>query len=336
MASGSIRSRARRARHPARRALRWLALTLALASALGATDALAQDLNLHLPIPAIEEHLRDLPFEILEWRGSRMVTDRTQHVVLRFEDESIIRVKWANAPPGGGTFNNEPRYEAAAYEIQKLFLEEDEYVVPPTVLRVFPLEFVERQMPGAPRTFREAESVLVALQYWLHGVTPQGFWDPARADQDTLYAGHIGNMNLLTYLIRHSDTNTGNFLISTWPDNPRVFSVDNGVAFRSPASDRGYDWRDLQVRRLPRGAVERLQALTVDDLRQALGTIAEYQVRDGRLVPVPPGENLSPNRGVRRQEGRVQIGLTAREIRDIDQRRRALLRRVERGQIEIF
>jgi hypothetical protein len=308
---------------------------LALAAMLTPAAAAAQDPNFHLPIPDIEEHLRDLPFEIVDWRGSRAPTDRTQAVVLQFEDASVIRVKWANAPPGGAAFNNEPRYEVAAYEIQKLFLDLDEYVVPPTVLRAFPAEWVAQQIPGTPRTFGEAASVVVALQYWLFNVTPSGFWDPSRAEHDSLYARHIGNMNLLTYLIRHGDSNVGNFLISS-AENPRVFAVDNGVAFRALPGDRGHDWRDLRVGRLPASSVERLRGLTIHDLERALATLAEYRVVDGRLVPVTPGENLSANRGVRRRGGRVQLGLTAREIADIDRRRRTLLERIERGEIETF
>lgn len=326
----SLRRRHQRARR-LHRALATSALALAFPAGL-----VAQDANFVLPIPEIEEHLRDLPFEILDWRGSRAPGDRTQHVVLRFEDDSVLRVKWASAAPGASAFNNEPRYEAAAYEIQKLFLEPDEYVVPPTVLRAFPIDYVEAQIPGTRRTFRGAESVLVALQYWLSHVTPENFWDPARAGEDTLYARHIGNMNLLTYLIRHNDANVGNFLISEHEGNPRVFSVDNGVAFRAPESDRGHEWRDLQVRRLPRLSVERLRTVTEDDLRRALGVIAEYRIEDGQLRAAPPGENLSAGRGVRQRDGRVQLGLTSLEIRQIDQRRRALLRNVDRGQIEIF
>lgn len=329
------RSRASR-RHPADRASGFLALTLALSPLVAPTDATAQDAHLHLPIPEIEVHLRDLPFDILDWRGSRMPTDRTQHVVLRFEDESIFRVKWATAAPGGSAFNNEPRYEAAAYEVQKLFLEPEEYVVPPTILRAFPVDYVAAQMPGTRPTFRDAESVLVLLQYWLSNVTPNDFWDPARAQQDSIYARHIGNMNILTYLIRHGDANVGNFLISSWEEDPRVFAVDNGVSFRSAPSDRGDEWRHLQVKRLPARTVQRLKELTEDDLHRALGVLVEFNVREGQLVAVDPGENLNPGRGVRRQDGRVQLGLTAREIRDVDQRRRSLLQRVERGQIETF
>jgi hypothetical protein len=321
------------------RTARTVAGSVILATAalvVGGAGAVAQDLNFVLPIPDIEEHLRELPFEIIDWRGSRAPDDRTQQATLQFEDESVLRVKWANAAVGASMFNNEPRYEVAAYEIQKLFLDHDEFVVPPTILRAFPLQYASAYSPGVRPTFREAESVVVSLQYWLSFVTQDGFWDPRRAREDTVYARHIGNFNVLTYLINHSDANVGNFLISRWEENPRVFSVDNGVAFRSAESDRGAEWRELHVARLPAHTVERLRRITLEDLQQALATLVEFRVEDGQLVAVPPGDNLSPNRGVRRQDGRIQLGLTTAEIRDIDRRRQSLIRSVDRGRIRTF
>ncbi|HSJ05687.1 MAG TPA: hypothetical protein VK936_03225, partial [Longimicrobiales bacterium] len=239
--------------------------------------------------------------------------------------------------PNASEFNNEPRFELAAYEIQKLFLAEPELAVPPTVLRAFPLEYVRERIPHATATFREApRSVLVALQYWLMGVTPENFWDARRARSDTVYARHIGNFNIVTHLIRHHDANVGNFLISENPENPRVFAVDNGVAFSAPVSNRGHMWRDLQVRQLPGHTVERLRLVTREDLDRALGVLAEWEVHDGILVRVPPGENMSPGRGVRRSSQRIQVGLTSQEINGVENRIRQLLRRVDEGRIETF
>jgi hypothetical protein len=246
-------------------------------------------------------------------------------------------VKWATAPQGGYAFNNQPRYEMAAYEIQKLFLDEGEYVVPPTLMRAFPIEYVRELITNARPTFREAPgSVLVALQYWLKGVSPDNFWDPQRAMQDDLYARYIGNFNALTFLIKHSDANIGNFLISTAPEEPRVFSVDNGVSFMSQASDRGTTWNELLVRRMPSHTVERLRRITREDLDRTLAVLVEYEVVNGQLVPVPPGEPMSRSTGVRRSAGRIQLGLTAREIREVETRLNQLLRQVDRGRIQEF
>lgn len=303
-----------------------LACAIVLLAALQ-DRAAAQDQNIMLSIAEIETRLRDQPFRVLDWRGSRRPEDRTQRVTIAFEDSTVMRIKWANAPANGGAFNNQPRYEAAAYEIQKLFLEEDEYVVPPTLLRAFPIDYVREQMPEVKPTFENARgSVLVALQYWLGSVTSQNFWVPERARTDTAYARRIGNFNILTFLIRHSDANVGNYLISTAPEKPRVFSVDNGIAFSSNDSDRGTHWRELNVERFPRTTIERLSRVTREQLEQALGVLAEYEVRAGTLVPVAPGPNLGRNVGVRRTDDRVQLGLTTNEIREVYNRINELLR----------
>jgi hypothetical protein len=312
-----------------------LCLAFSLSSLLVAGSAAGQDVHFIFSIPEIEERMRG-PFEVIERQGSRMEGDRTQRVVLAFEDEAVMAVKWAPAPAGGGRFNNEPRYEAAAYEIQKLFLDEPEYVVPPTILRAFPHSYVTEHLGDAPRTFRGVESVLVALQYWMSAVRAEGFWDPDRAEADTAYARAIGNFNILTYLIRHSDSNVGNFLISRVPASARVFSVDNGVAFRSQESNRGHEWRELLVKRLPQSTVDRLRGIGLAELERALAVIVEFEEVDGQLVPATPGENLSRGRGVRSRDGRVQLGLTAREINDIERRRLNLLRMVDRGVIATF
>lgn len=310
------------------RSTRLAAAAALLALAANAPPAAAQaGLNLHLPVPEIEQRLASGTFRIVDWRGSRKPDDRTQRAALEFEDSVMMVAKWATAPRNGGAFNNQPRYELAAYVIQKLFLDEDEYIVPPTVVRAIPLDFLREQVPDARPTFDAApRSALVALQYWLTSVTPEGFWDAERARTDTVYARYIGNFNIFTFVVRHSDTNTGNYLISTSLDWPRVFSVDNGIAFGNDESIRGTQWRELNVRRLPRATIERLSKITRADLEQALGVLAEFQVRDGELVPVEPGENLRPAQGVRRKDDRVQIGLTRTEIRGVESRINELLR----------
>jgi hypothetical protein len=298
--------------------------------------AAAQDFNFVRPIPEIEQRLREEHFQIVDYRGSRAPGDRTNRVVLTFGDSVMLLAKWANAAPGASAFNNEPRYDVAAYEIQKLFLDPDDYVVPPTVLRTFPLPYVEIQTPGVQRTFSDAASVLVVLQYWLTGVSPDNYWDQRRAQDDTLYARHIGNFNVLTYLIRHQDSNIGNYLISQFQENPRVFAVDNGLAFASEASNRGMEWRNMRVRRLPQNTVARLRSITREDLDRALAVLAEFEIRNGHLVAVPVGENIAPGRGVRRSGNRVQIGLNRSEIGAVESRLRSLINQVDRGRITEF
>ncbi len=311
---------------------------LLLIGGLGAVVPLrAQDGHVLLPADSVEYLLAHAPFRLPDTlRDTRFEGDRTQRVALWFDDESGILVKWARASRGGEAFNNNPRYELAAYRLQKLFLDEPEYVVPPTEARIVPLLWYRELDPSAAATFPDTESVLVLLQYWLYGVTDGEVFDRSRFDSDSAYARNWANANLLTHLIRHSDSNDGNLLIGTDEANPRVFAVDNGVSFDSEISDRGTRWRTLHVRRFPRHTVERLQALTAEDLREALGVLLEFRIVEGELVRVPPGPNLQPGRGIRREDDRIQLGLTEREISEVRRRLERLLQQVEGGRYRTF
>jgi hypothetical protein len=322
-----------------RRAARFAAAALLVAAVAPAATphAAAQDLNYLLPIPEIERRMAEAEFRIVDWRGSRAPGDRTSRATMAFDDGSILVAKFAIAPPNGSAFNNEPRYETAAYELQKLFLDPDDYVVPPTVMRSFPIAYVREQVAAQSPTFREAPgSVLVCMSYWLTGVTPNNFWDRDRARTDSVYARHVGNFNLLTHIIHHKDSNVGNFLISESAERPRVFAVDNGVAFASQLSNRGYMWRDMQVERLPRATIERLAAITREQLTEHLAVLVEFEIHDGQLVQVPPGPNLSSGRGVRRSAQRIQVGLTDNEIRDLERRIQNIVRQANGRRFELF
>lgn len=307
--------------------LLWLALPMAAA---------AQDANYILPIDSIENRLRNGPINVIDYRGARAPGDRTQRVALSYEGGTPMVVQMAQAPYNGAAFNNEPRYELAAFEIQRLFLDPLDYVVPPTIVRAVPLDWMKQHDDQARRTFDMAESVVIVLQYWLLQVTPEDFYDRDRAREDTMYARYLGNFNILTYLIRHNDSNEGNFLISTFAGKPRVFSVDNGLAFDSEVSDRGYEWRNMRVDRLPRATVERLRTITPEALRERLAVLVQFEVRGDQLVAVDPGENFDGRRGVRRRDGAVQFGLTDREIRGVESRLRDLLNDIDNGKIAVF
>jgi hypothetical protein len=316
---------------------RMLLPSLALAAAMAAPAA-GQDANIMFPVDSIERLLAYEPFEIVDMRGSRAEGDRTSRATLTFADGTLLLAKWAPAPPGGETFNNVPRFEVAAYEIQKLFLDPEDYVVPPTVIRAFPLAWVESvDEDNARPTTYGTESVLVVLQYWLFSVTPDDFWDEDRFAADTAYARHFGNFNILTYLVRHNDENVGNFLISQSPTNSRVFSVDNGVTFSSEESDRGHRWRNLRIDRLPAAAIDRLRSLTEEDVIRQLETVAQFRIReDGQLERMESTENLRENEGFRREDDLVQLGLTRREIRDVWRRIERLLSDVEDGDYQLL
>jgi hypothetical protein len=320
----------------------WSGTLLALV--LSPLPSVAQDSNIEWPVVEIERLLTRLDFEVGEFRGARGLGDRTYVAMLHFEDTPSMQVKWAPAIAGGEEFNNRPRMEIAAYAIQRLFLDEDEYPVPPTVCRFVP---IDRHPPTPPEaapiepTFKDSDQVLVVLQYWLSAVDQEAdaksVFDEERFERDPLYARHVANFNLLTYLIRHRDSNKGNFLASTDPDNPRVFSVDNGVAFSSEASKRGSYWEKIRVGALPQRAIDRLRAITPETLRQSLGVIEQFDVSEaGHVTPVFPTENLDPDEGIRHRASVVQLGLTTAEIRDVYARIQKLLEDVDRGKHRLF
>ena len=90
--------------------------------------------NFLAPVPVIEQQLTSAPFEIMNIKGARFTKDKTERGTIMFADSTTMTVKIKPAGAGADEFNNRPRYELAAYQLQKLFLDPDEYVVPPTVL----------------------------------------------------------------------------------------------------------------------------------------------------------------------------------------------------------
>jgi hypothetical protein len=315
---------------------RWLLIFLAAALPLVGS---AQDANVPFTVAHIDDRLNRSPLELLEMEQARPLieNDRSARVVLGGRDGELpLAAKWkpVHAPAHG--FNNEPRYEIAADRLQRLFLNEQEYVVPPVVLRSQTVEEYRGLRPVAEPTIRGTNSVLFMLAFWVDSVTNSEPFRPALFEEDEIYARHWGNLNILTYLINHGDGNVGNLLISTVAENRRVFAVDNDIAFRSDISGQGAPWRLLRVNRLPASTIERLRRVTPEQLEAELAVLAEFTVENGILVAAAPGENLNPRSGVRITADRVQFGLTVQEIRDVARRQQQLLRRIERGRITTF
>ena len=316
-----------------------LASLLAAPLLLGlAATAAAQDSNITQPIADLERLLAAEPLVITQAEISRPKAkgDITLRADVSFGGAPPLRVKLRKAEPGADTFNNVPRYDLAAYELQKLFIDPTEYVVPPTVLRFIPRADFAKYQPDVARTFSSADQVLAVLQYWLSDITVVAdVLDPARFEADALYARHIGQLNVLTYLIEHRDSNVGNFLIGKSPIGARVFSIDHGVAFASIDSDRGEAWKDIRVNRLPADTVARLRAVTLPVLEQRIGVLAQWKLEGTRYVPVALGPNLSPYRGVRREGKDLQMGLTKSEISAVNRLLIRLLQRIDAGEIAV-
>ena len=320
---------------PMRRLTGLFATVLVLAPL---TNAAAQDANIKQPVADLEQLLAAEPLVITHAEISRPNAkgDITLRAEVSFGGAPPLRVKLRKAEPGANSFNNVPRYDIAAYELQKLFLDPAEYVVPPTTLRMVPLADFEKYSPGVKRTFSAADQVLAVVQYWLSDIkVVADVYSTERFAADPVYARHIGQLNVLTYLIRHRDSNLGNFLIGKAEVGARVFSIDHGVAFASDDSDRGEVWKDMRVNQVPADTVERLRQITPQLLTDRLGVLAQWKLVGRSYVPVAIGRNLSESSGVRRKGDELQMGLTKSEIRELDRLLRNLLERVDDGKITV-
>jgi hypothetical protein len=310
------------------------------ASAQAQDPEVHQDTNILFPVEYIKERLTAPELIILDIDRSRpLEEDRSRRAVLGGPDgEPEIEAHLKPVAPPGDGFNNEPRYELAAYRLQAMFLDEEDYVVPPQVLRAMPIDEYRTFASARNPTIRGTQSVLFLLSYWVQNLAVDTVdpFDPDLFEWDDTYAYHFANTNVLTHIIDHRDGNHGNVIVSMDPMNRRVFAVDNDVAFRSQTSDLGDRWRRLHVSEIPAKTVERLRTITREDLERELGVVAEFEIVDGYLVPVELGPNLRANRGLRTEGDRVQFGLTEREIRDVENNIRNLLRDVDRNRIQTF
>ena len=141
-----------------------------------------------------------------------------------------LSFKWKVAPRGDlDNFNNSPRRELAAYQIQKLFLEPEDYVVPFSVVSCAPLDRYSKLMGPAKPTVEGTNCVLGNGSVWLQDVTiPAVLYEESRFLKEPNYAYFLSNLNLLTYLIAHRDAREGNFLVSKDENRRQAFSIDNG------------------------------------------------------------------------------------------------------------
>ena len=287
-----------------------------------------------------EAMLQTGKFDIVDVRKPSSGLGGAQVFFLKYTDNNVvIKAKWKTSPKGGHGFNNEPRKELAVYKMQSLFLEPEEWVVPPTVGRCITTATIHEKVPEAAETFDGAPCVFGVLSYWLTNVSADGVFDASRFDSDPAYRESVANLNLLTYLIDHRDTRPSNFLISTDKAHPRTFAVDNGLAFsgfRNPLfMFTKTNWAKIIVPALPRKQLERLRKLTRHDLDTLL-TVSQYSATSHGMVEVTPTPDFSESEGVRRKGDVIQFGLTHKEVDGVAERLKALLEKVDRGKIKVF
>lgn len=248
-----------------------------------------------------------------------------------------FKIKVRRTGQGASSFNNEPRYELAAFEMSRLLYPPGEDVVPPIALRSESLEEFRAIDPGGVEAWRGTHAALFMVQCWLSDAKPHPLEiDEARFASDPVYARAISRLNVLTYLIEHKDSNLGNVMLTGEGSAVHAWAIDNGVAFASPESDVGIFWKDLRVDAVDRALADRLRSLTLDELRAHFGVIAQYELVDSRWEPRAPGVNLDTRRGVRRRGNQLQLGLTSAEIGSVERRRQRLVRRIDEGDIRLL
>ena len=252
-------------------------------------------------------------------------------------DPAVFRIKVRRAGAGVSAFNNEPRYELAAYEVSRLLFPPGEQIVPAIALRSAPLARFKLIDPGAVEAWRGTAATFYMVQCWLTGAKPQPLEiDAARFAADPAYARAISRLNVVTYLIEHKDSNLGNVMLTGEGAVVRAWAIDNGVAFDSEESDVGIFWKDLHIDAVDRALAERLRTLTLDELRARLAVIVQYELVGDAWQARPPGLNFDALRGVRRRGRQLQLGLTGREIGEIERRRAKLVRRIGNGDLRLL
>ena len=295
------------------------------------------DGNIPLPAPELQRRLQNDPFQIVEVGKTHGGIMTTEKLTLQFADGTKVDAKWKAAPTSGDGWNNSPRRELAAYTAQQLFLDPDDYLVPPVAVRCIPLDVYGPLSKTATGTLPDTKCVLGTLSAWLDNVKePDNSWDPKRFEQDPRFAYHFGNLNILTNLIRHRDAKRSNFLLSTDALNPQMFSVDNGISFDGLYNFFTWHFDQIRVAGLPKQSIERLQKATPEQVDRMVVLVELQPDADGILRAAPATPGTDHTQGVRMVGKGVQMGLTTEETTEIYQRLQALLADVRDGKEQVF
>ncbi|MEJ2363665.1 MAG: hypothetical protein P8075_07535 [Deltaproteobacteria bacterium] len=300
--------------------------------------------NWQLPPQELETVIyeRALAGKIHAEKVKRTAHGTTGALSLLTEDEVTgkeLRWKLKKMVPGWlDSFNTSFRKELAAYEVQKLFLDPEDYVVPTALPICVPRERYLKIIGYAAASLEGTDCVMCLASTWLVDVTiPHTLYDESRFLKDPTYAYYMSNFNILTYLIQHRDARVGQFLVAKDDKRRQVFSVDNGISFGFwPYNFLHRQWDTIHLPALRRDSIDRLRKLQRQDL-DYLEVIAQLEKdENGILKPVPPGENMNPQNGATYIDGTLQYGLTRSDIDDLWERIQTLISEVDSGNIQVF
>ena len=272
----------------------------------------------------------------------RTAQGTTGALYLITEDEVTgqeLKWKFKKMVPGWlDSFNTSFRKELAAYEVQKFFLDAEDYVVPTALPICVPRERYLKIIGYAAASLEGTDCVMGLASTWLVNVTvPDRLYDESRFLKDSNYAYYMSNFNILTYLIQHRDARVGQFLVSKDDRRRQVFSIDNGISFGFwPYNFLIQQWDEIHLPALRQDSIDRLRKLRRQDLDR-LGVIVQMEKdKNGIMKPVPPGENMNPRNGATYIDGTLQFGLTTSDIDDLWERIQELVTEVDSGNIQVF
>ena len=262
-------------------------------------------------------------------------------VLINHDEVSGKDIKWKfkkNVPGWVDSFNTSPRKELAAYQVQKLFLDSEDYVVPTCLAFCIPRDRFMKRGGYAAATLEGTDCVLGLASIWMKDVTvPDTLYDESRFLKDPTYAYFMSNFNLLTYLVQHRDNRVGQFLVSKDDKRRQVFSIDNGISFGFwPYNFFIQQWEDIHVPALRQDSIERLRKLQRQDLN-FLGVLAQFKLDENLVLrPVSVGKNLDPSVGAKYTGGVLQYGLAKSEIDAVWDRIQHVIAEVDAGTIQVF
>jgi hypothetical protein len=278
-------------------------------------------------------------FELREAKGAGGGTTGAEKHTLYFPGADVeFKAKWKRIPGDLDGVNNAPRKELAAYWIQTIFFDPEDYVVPASAVLCIPIETVRTRRPMATPTLSGTECVLGVLSVWMEDVTvPEVLYDEQRFVTDAQYAHFLSNLNLFTYLVDHRDGRDGNFLVSQDDARRQVFAVDNGISF-GPLVFNYFvpNWTHLRVAAVRDDTIARLRAVKREDL-EFLKVVVQLEADEsGILRTVASGPPVDPDGGAHWRDGVLQFGLKAKEIDGVYARIGKLLAAVDAGEIPGF
>ena len=300
--------------------------------------------NWQLPPHELETTIyeRALAGKIHAEEVKRTAQGTTGALYLLTEDEVTgkeLKWKFKKMVPGWlDSFNTSFRKEIAAYEVQKFFLDPEDYVVPTALPICVPRERYLKIIGYAAASLEGTNCVLGLASTWLVNVNvPDKLYDESRFLEDPTYAYYMSNFNILTYLIQHRDARVGQFLVSKDDKRRQVFSVDNGISFGFwPYNFFIRQWDTIHLPALRKDSIDRLRKIQRQDLNR-LGVVAQMEKdENGIMQPVPPGENMNPKNGATYIDGTLQFGLTTSNIDDLWERIQALIAEMDAGHIQVF